>query len=79
MKSLLLLGGLFGFGIALNFNWTQESAWPALLGHVCVAASLAGLLMKGWGRAGRKNLAKAPPKRSGLSGHSSPPSALHKS
>jgi hypothetical protein len=56
MKALLLIGGLLGFGIGLTFSWVQESAWPSCLWHACLAAYLAGLLLRWWGRAWRKNL-----------------------
>lgn len=56
MKFLLLIGGLSGFAIGLFFSWAQKSAWPTSLWHACVAAYLASLLMRWWGRAWRKNL-----------------------
>jgi hypothetical protein len=56
MKALLLIGGILGFGIGLIFSWAQESAWPSCLWHACLAAYLAGLLLRWWGRAWRKNL-----------------------
>jgi hypothetical protein len=59
MKALLLMGGLLGFGIGLIFSWAQESAWPACLWHACLAAYLASLLLRWWGRAWRKNLEKS--------------------
>ena len=59
MKALLLIGGLLGFGIGLIFSWIQESPWPSCLWHACLAAYLASLLLRWWGRAWRKNLEKA--------------------
>jgi len=59
MKSLLLIGGLLGFGIGMLFSWAQESPWPASLWHGCLAAYLTGLLMRWWGRAWRKSLEQA--------------------
>jgi hypothetical protein len=56
MKFLLLIGGLLGFAIGLIFSWAQKSAWPTSLWHACVAAYLASLMMRWWGRAWRKNL-----------------------
>jgi hypothetical protein len=67
MKSLLLIGGLLGFGIGLIFSWAQESAWPASLWHACLAAYLTGLMMRWWGRAWRDNLEKALLERQSLS------------
>jgi hypothetical protein len=59
MKALLLFGGLLGFGIGLVFSWAQESPWPSCLWHACLAAYLASLLLRWWGRAWRRNLEKA--------------------
>ncbi len=59
MKVLLLIGALLGFGIGLIFSWVEESSWPSCLWHACLAAYLAGLLLRWWGRAWRKNLAEA--------------------
>jgi hypothetical protein len=56
MKSLLLMGGLLGFGIGLLFSWAEESPWPSCLWHACLAAYLTGLLMRWWGSAWRKSL-----------------------
>jgi 4-amino-4-deoxy-L-arabinose transferase-like glycosyltransferase len=56
MKSLLLIGGILGFGIGLIFSWAQESPWPFCLWHACLAAYLAALLLRWWGRAWRRNL-----------------------
>jgi hypothetical protein len=59
MKLLLLIGGLLGFGIGFLFSWAQESSWPDCLWHACLAAYLASLLMRWWGRAWRKGLEEA--------------------
>ncbi len=59
MKSLMLIGGLLGFGIGLLLSWAEESSWPASLWHACLAAYLTSLLMRWWGSAWRKNLAEA--------------------
>jgi len=56
MKALLLIGGLLGFRIGLIFSWAQEGAWPICFWHACLAAYLASLLVRWWGRAWRKNL-----------------------
>jgi hypothetical protein len=58
MKALLLIGALLGFGIGLIFSWVEESPWPSALWQACLAAYLAGLLLRWWGRAWRKNLAE---------------------
>jgi len=59
MKSLLLIGGLLGFGIGFLFSWAGESPWPACLWHACLAAYLTGILMRWWGGAWRRNLEAA--------------------
>jgi hypothetical protein len=56
MKALLLIGGVLGFGIGLVFSWIQESSWPSCLWHACLAAYVAGHMLRWWGRAWRKNL-----------------------
>lgn len=56
MKTLLIMGGILGFAIGIGFSWAQESAWPASLWHGCACAYIAGVLMKCWGRAWRRNL-----------------------
>jgi hypothetical protein len=56
MKSLLLMGGLLGFGIGLLFSWAEESPWPSCLWHASLAAYLTSLLMRWWGGAWRKSL-----------------------
>jgi hypothetical protein len=56
MKSLLLIGGLLGFGIGFAFSWMEENAWPSILWHACLGAYLTGLLFRWWGRAWLKGL-----------------------
>ena len=56
MKSLMILGGLMGFGMGLLFNWAEQGAWPSCLWHACVAAYVACMLMRWWGNAWRKSL-----------------------
>ena len=81
MKSLLLIGGLLGFGIGLLFSWAEESPWPACLWHACLAAYLTGILMKWWGGAWRKNLQAALRERQALAvtAHATPLSKVNKS
>ena len=59
MKSLILIGGLLGFGIGFAFSWLQENAWPSTLWHACLSAYLTGLLFQWWGRAWLKGLHSA--------------------
>jgi hypothetical protein len=59
MKSLLLIGGLLGFGIGFAFSWVEENSWPSILLHACLGAYLTGFLLQWWGRAWLKSLASA--------------------
>jgi len=59
MKSLLLVGGLIGWGLGMGFSYYQGSTWPACLWHGCVAAYLSALLMRWWGRVWRTSLAQS--------------------
>jgi hypothetical protein len=67
MKSLLLIGGLLGFGIGLLFSWAGDSPWPACLWHASLAAYLTGVLLRWWGGAWRRNLEAALRERQSLS------------
>jgi len=66
MKSLLLVGGLLGFGIGMLFSWAGESPWPACLWHACLAAYLTGILVRWWGGAWRRSLEAALREQQGL-------------
>ena len=59
MKLLMILGGLVGFGIGLTFGWVGDNTWPGMLWRGCVAAYLAGLLLRWWGRVWIRNLEQA--------------------
>lgn len=56
MKSLLLLGGLLGFGIGISLGLVHEKSFPSALVHACVALYAAGMLMRWWGRVWMKAL-----------------------
>jgi hypothetical protein len=56
MKSLLLIGGLMGWGLGMGFSYLHGTTWPTSLWHGCVAAYLSALLMRWWGRVWRKSL-----------------------
>ena len=56
MKSLMILGGLIGFGIGLLFGWIRDNSWSSMLFRACVATYLAGLLLRWWGRVWVKSL-----------------------
>jgi hypothetical protein len=59
MKSLLLIGGLLGFGIGFAFSWMEENGWPSMLWHSCLSAYVTGLLFRWWGRAWVRGLDSA--------------------
>jgi hypothetical protein len=50
MKTMMILGGLLGFLIGMVFALLQESDWPEVLWRASIAAYLAGLLMRWWGK-----------------------------
>ena len=50
MKLIMVLGGLLGFGIGLGFSWAQGSGWPSAVWRSAIAALLAGILLRWWGR-----------------------------
>jgi hypothetical protein len=56
MKSLLLVGGLLGWGIGMGFSLLHGNSWPVCLWHGGLTAYLTALLTRWWGRAWRKNL-----------------------
>jgi hypothetical protein len=59
MKSLLLVGGLMGWGLGMGSSYIQGTALPTCLWHGCVAAYLGALLLRWWGRVWRKSLAQS--------------------
>lgn len=79
MKLLMTLGGLIGFGLGLLASLLQGCAWPLAFGRACVAALLAGLVLRWWGRVWAHNLQKAlqeraqPQTKAHLPGTSTPP------
>ena len=46
----MVIGGLIGFLIGILFGYAQEVAWPTLFWRASVAALVAGLLLRWWGR-----------------------------
>jgi hypothetical protein len=50
MKSLMILGAIVGFLIGSGFGLAGKSPWPTTLWHACVAALLAAVLARWWGR-----------------------------
>jgi hypothetical protein len=59
MKSLLLVGGVLGFGAGLALSLIQEEAWPTCLWHGSVGAYVSAMLMRWWGQAWQRNLEQA--------------------
>jgi hypothetical protein len=59
MKYLILIGGFIGFSIGLLFGWAFESPYPSMLWKSCMAAYVAGWLMKWWGGMWAKSLKTA--------------------
>jgi hypothetical protein len=50
MKLIMALGGAIGFGIGATFSWAQGSSWPSMLWRSAMAALMAGILLRWWGR-----------------------------
>jgi hypothetical protein len=55
MKSLLLVGGLLGFGIGMGCGIMQGDSVGSILWHGCLAAYVMAMLLAWWGRTWRKN------------------------
>lgn len=68
MKLLMILGGLIGFGLGLLGGLLQGCAWPQVFGRACVAALLAGIVLRWWGQVWAKNFQKAVEERSRQNG-----------
>lgn len=56
MKFLMMMGAMVGFGIGFGFSCLQKVPWPNVIWHACVAAYVAGMLLRWWGRLWEKNL-----------------------
>jgi hypothetical protein len=50
MKLLMITGGLLGFSLVAGLSLAQGCSWPSLLLRACVAALVAGVLFRWWGR-----------------------------
>ena len=59
MKSLLLAGGLLGFGIGAGLSVVQADSLGSTFWHGCLAAYLMAVLLRWWGGAWRKSLQAA--------------------
>ena len=59
MKSLILLGGLIGFGIGVGFGLMREKSLPSIMLHACVAMYASAMLMRWWGRVWIRSLRRS--------------------
>lgn len=50
MKLFMITGGWLGFSLAAGLSLAQGCSWPSLLLRACVAALVAGMLFRWWGR-----------------------------
>ena len=63
MKLLMILGGLIGFAIGILAGLAQDCAWPVLFWRASVAALLAGIVLRWWGRVWVRSLHAAQQER----------------
>jgi hypothetical protein len=56
MKLLMIWGGLIGFGIGILAGLAQGCAWPELFWRASVAALVAGVVLRWWGRVWLRSL-----------------------
>lgn len=56
MKMMMLTGAALGFAVGITFSLLRQSTWPTVVWHACVAAYVAGMLFRWWGRHWTKNL-----------------------
>jgi hypothetical protein len=56
MKALMILGAIVGFLIGTGFGLAASSPWPSALWRSCVAALIAAVLTRWWGRIWMKGL-----------------------
>jgi len=50
MRKMMILGGLVGFLIGMGFGFASQNDWVIILLKACIAAYLAGLMMRWWAR-----------------------------
>ncbi|MGC8744138.1 MAG: hypothetical protein ACP5T0_09705 [Verrucomicrobiia bacterium] len=50
MKLMLMIGGLIGFGTGVMLGLAQSGSWQDIIWKSAVAAYIAGILMKWWGK-----------------------------
>jgi high-affinity Fe2+/Pb2+ permease len=46
----MIFGSVIGFLVAVGFGMANGSSWPNLVWHGCVAALIAAMLTRWWGR-----------------------------
>ena len=73
MRLLMLLGGFIGFLIGILMGAAQGSAWSGVLWRSSVAAFLAGVVLRWWGKVWARNLIEAQRERQRRPTPSSPP------
>lgn len=56
MKMMMLTGAALGFGVGITFSLLRASPWPTVVWHASVAAYVAGMMFRWWGRHWTKNL-----------------------
>ena len=75
MRLLMLLGGFIGFLIGVLMGAAQGSAWPGVLWRSSVAALLAGVVLRWWGKVWARSLQEAQRERQRQPAPTSPESA----
>jgi hypothetical protein len=50
VRLLMLSGGFVGFTIGISFGLAHGSAWPHVIWRASVAALVAGVLLRWWGK-----------------------------
>ena len=56
MKLLMLMGAILGFSVGCGVSLLQQSPWPNVVWHACLAAYASGMLLRWWGRTWERNL-----------------------
>ena len=59
MRLLMAFGGLIGFSIGLSMGWAQDCPPQIMLLRASVAAFLAGVVLRWWGRVWVKSYQQA--------------------
>jgi hypothetical protein len=59
MKALMILGAIAGFLIGAGFGYAGSNPWPDAFWRACVAAFMAAVLTRWWGRVWMKGLRDA--------------------